>query len=62
MEIGYNLTDIAFLKGFVSGIRVYLSGQNLITIDNLKDFDPESTSDTSYPLNKVYNIGLNITF
>jgi hypothetical protein len=41
IELGYTFTD-AF-KG-VNNLRVYVSGQNLITITDYKGLDPESTS------------------
>jgi TonB-dependent starch-binding outer membrane protein SusC len=59
-ELGYNIPRVNKLG--LSGLRIYVGGLNLITLDKLKDFDPESTSATSYPLNKVYNIGINMTF
>ena len=62
VEIGYNLGNLNSSKYVLSGVRVYFSGLNLLTFDNLKDFDPESTTGTSYPLNKVYNIGIALTF
>jgi hypothetical protein len=46
----------------MEGLRIYVSGLNILTIDKLKDYDPETTSATSYPLNKVYNVGLNLNF
>ncbi|MBK7133511.1 MAG: TonB-dependent receptor [Bacteroidales bacterium] len=59
-EVGYNVPSINKLG--ISGLRIYLNGLNLITLDKIDDFDPESTSATSYPLNKVFNIGVNMTF
>jgi TonB-linked SusC/RagA family outer membrane protein len=61
IEIGYNIPNLG-TKNFLTGIRIFVSGMNLITIDNLKDFDPESSSGTSYPLNRVYNAGLSLNF
>ena len=61
LEVGYNLARIPAIRNLgIEGLRIYLSGLNILTLDNLKDFDPESTSATSYPLNKVYNIGVSI--
>ena len=60
-ELGYIVPN-AIPKLGISGLKIYLNGVNLITLDKLKDFDPESTSATSYPLNKVFNIGVNMTF
>jgi len=63
LELGYNLSSVNFVKQMgVEDFRIYLSGFNLLTFTNMKDFDPESTESTSYPLNRVYNIGLSITF
>lgn len=63
LEFGYNLTKIRSIKEFgLDDLRIYFTGLNLITFDKLNDFDPESTSSTSYPLNKVYNLGVSLTF
>lgn len=45
LEIGYNIPKKIAKKVGVSSIRVYGSGQNLLTFDDLKDFqvDPESS-------------------
>ncbi len=60
-EIGYSLPSLVNKLG-LNGVRIYLSGTNLLTLDKLKNFDPESTSATAYPLNRTLNIGANITF
>ena len=60
-EIGYSLPSFIQKLG-ISGFRVYLNGTNLLTLDKLTDFDPESTSVTSYPLNKTINLGVNVIF
>ena len=46
-------------------IRVYASGQNLVTwTKDMKDFDPEASNDGGefYPQQKVITLGLNVTF
>ena len=60
-EIGYNLPSLINKFG-LSGARIYFNGTNLLTLDKLTDFDPESTRATDYPLNKTFNIGVNVTF
>lgn len=63
LELGYNFSNLpAVEKMGLSDLRIYFSGLNLITFDRLNDFDPESSSSTSYPLNKVYNFGISLTF
>lgn len=55
-------------KLHISALRIFFSGSNLFTWTDVIDFDPEALSTTgnreinTYPLQKVYNIGLNITF
>ncbi len=60
IEIGYNLKSLKLIN---TGLRIYVSGANLITLTKLKDFDPEEESglDIGYPQNKVYNIGISVT-
>jgi len=66
IEIGYNLPADFIEKWGLTGLRVYFSGQNLLTLTKLEDFDPESTfnqtTGTIYPTNKTSNFGLSITF
>ena len=49
---------------FIQNARVYLSGENLLTFDHLKIADPEATDDKQfqYPLQMIFNIGLNLNF
>jgi hypothetical protein len=71
LEIGYNVPSNIIKKLGISGLRVYVSGQNLLTITGMKDFDPESPDNSSssiwvnsevYPLNKTMNFGVSLTF
>ncbi|MDR1780602.1 MAG: TonB-dependent receptor [Tannerella sp.] len=62
LEIGYNVPRSIIKSAGLKALRIYLSGMNLVTFDKIPDFDPETTSPTSYPLNRVYNVGLNLTF
>lgn len=68
IEIGYNFDRRVIEKLHVGGLRLFLNGSNLFTWSDVIDLDPEVLSTTgntelnSYPLQKVYNIGLNITF
>lgn len=60
LEVGYHLPAAWVRKLGLSKLTVFGSGQNVMTFTKVKDFDPETTSATSYPLNKVYNLGINI--
>lgn len=61
VEIGYNLPKKVTDRIGIRGATIYFSGLNLLTLDRLKDFDPESVSNIAYPLNKVFNFGLTVT-
>jgi hypothetical protein len=47
-------------------LRIFANAQNLLTISNMKDFDPEKNlkGDTwyAYPSVKTFTAGLNVTF
>ncbi len=64
VELGYNIPMQAARKIGLYGLRVYLNGYNLLTIDNLKDFDPEDVEAgiTKYPSTRIINLGLNLKF
>ncbi|NDV77987.1 TonB-dependent receptor [Dysgonomonas sp. 511] len=67
IEIGYNL-PLKFLKKYnLQQVRIYAQGLNLLTWDGLKDvdIDPETKSGDGaswYPIQKVFNFGIDITF
>lgn len=64
LEIGYNFPKKWNSAINAKSIRIYANGYNLFTWDKLKfkDWDPEITNNTSYPLLTVFNFGANITF
>ncbi len=65
VEFGYNFNQSDALKKLgISRLRVYLNGYNLLTFDKIKIVDPESLPSGSalYPVMKIYNLGLNVTF
>jgi TonB-linked SusC/RagA family outer membrane protein len=65
VEIGYNL-PIHWINQFgLQNCRIYLSGNNLFLIyDHMKEigYDPEANNPWYYPQQRVYNIGINLTF
>lgn len=61
-EIGYNISNAHMENLGINGLRFYLNGLNLLTFTGLTSFDPESNSINAYPLNKVYNVGMSLTF
>lgn len=65
LELGYNL-PAPICKSFgAQGLRVSVSGSNLLILyDHMKDmgFDPETHDFWYYPLQRVLNFGVNLTF
>ena len=66
LELGYTLpSHLINQTGFFTNLRVYVSGQNLLTYAfSGMSRDPESVSgnSTNYPLLKIMNVGLTLTF
>ncbi len=65
LEIGYSLPNKFLSQIGVRGVRVFVNGYNLFTITGVKYVDPEHPSGTYgylYPLDKLYNVGLNVKF
>jgi len=64
-ELGYTLPGNFLSQIGVKGVRIFTNGYNLFTITNVKYVDPEHPSGTYgylYPLDKIYNVGLNVKF
>ena len=61
LELGYNLPDSILGQGFISNFRLYASGLNLLTFTEFDMTDPEVANRT-YPLQKVWNLGLRVNF
>lgn len=63
LEVGYTLPNKWMGQTPFSMIRLYFTGQNLFNISDFKLWDPEMGGNgLAYPLQRVYNIGLNVTF
>ena len=61
LEFGYTVPERISKKAFIQKCRIYFNALNLVTFSRFKDWDPElSSNGFSYPLQRVYNIGLNI--
>jgi hypothetical protein len=58
-EIGYNLPALWARKIRVSGIRVFVNGENLVTLYGYKGMDPE-VNNVAYPIQRVFNVGINV--
>jgi len=67
LQLGYSLPSSMVQKAGMSKVRLFVSGQNLLTLTKMTTlFDPETIGGNSrgnvYPLTKVYSFGLNVTF
>ncbi len=63
VEIGVSLPDKVINKIKLSNLRFYMSGTNLLTFSKFKLWDPEMAGNgLGYPIQKVYNIGFQVSF
>ncbi|MCF0175687.1 MAG: TonB-dependent receptor, partial [Bacteroidales bacterium] len=68
-ELSYTMSGLSSMKkAGISSCKFYISGYNLLTLfSELEkiDIDPEGMTsgyDNKYPNNRIYNIGVNLTF
>lgn len=60
--VGYSLPKTTLNKYKIQRLRFFIQGENLLTFTPLiKSFDPETLNNMTYPINKKYSIGLNLT-
>ncbi|GCB33376.1 SusC/RagA family TonB-linked outer membrane protein [Bacteroides faecalis] len=63
VEMGYTFSDKILKKLHMTNLRIYASGLNLLTFSKFKEWDIEMGGNGfNYPIQAVYNIGLNIGF
>ena len=63
LEFGYSFPKDRVQKLYLENARLYLSGTNLLTFSKFKLWDPEMAGNgLGYPIQKVINIGLQISF
>lgn len=66
LMLGYSLPAAALSKTrFISGIRLYLQAQNLLTFTKFSGLDPEGVGNiymAQYPMSRQFTFGLDITF
>ena len=62
ITVGYTLPKSVTRKIGMSGVRFYISADNVHTWNNLrtKMIDPEQNDFSSYPLMKTYSAGVSI--
>jgi hypothetical protein len=63
VEIGYSFPKKWLERVSMQGLRLYLNGSNLFVLSAFKMWDPEMAGNgLAYPLQRVFNIGVNIDF
>lgn len=63
LEVGYTIPKNLLKKLYVENLRIYVNALNPITWSHFKLWDPEQAGQGfSYPIQKVYNIGINLNF
>lgn len=62
VSLGYTVPARISSKVRMKNLRVYVSGQNVLTFSKLKFTDPETTGEQGYPLQKVYLVGFTTSF
>ena len=66
VELGYQLPSSVLRKVNIKQLRLYVNGQNLLSIDKLGKYnlDPEvvDAGVTGYPMMRSFNIGINMKF
>jgi TonB-linked SusC/RagA family outer membrane protein len=61
MEIGYNITALKRIN--MQNTRIYFSMENVFSVSSFKLWDPEmGTSGMGYPLNRRFNVGIQLSF
>lgn len=63
VELGYSIPKGWSRALLMDNLRLYFSGINLLTLSKFKLWDPEMAGNgLGYPVQKVYNVGLQISF
>ncbi|WP_338358527.1 TonB-dependent receptor [Yeosuana marina] len=71
IQVGYNFQQAFLNKLGMAGLRIYLSGQNLLTITNYSGLDPDvqgngilerGVDNGNWPASRIFSVGLNVEF
>lgn len=65
VTLSYTLPSSLLQKAKIQGLKVYLSGKNLLTISNWDGWDPETGDGWyrwTYPVMKSYSLGVSFSF
>lgn len=60
-SLGYTVPANISSKVKMKNLRIYVTGQNIVTFGKLKFTDPETTGEQGYPIQKTFLVGFNTT-
>ena len=62
-EFGYTIPNKGLNRLHIDNFRIYISGVNLLTLSRFRLWDVEMGGDgLGYPLQRVYNLGVQLSF
>ncbi len=63
LEFGFSIPKKKVEDIGIKQLRIYFSGTNLFVLSKFKLWDPEMAGEgLGYPIQKVYNVGLQVSF
>ncbi|MES1249759.1 MAG: hypothetical protein ABUL46_03700, partial [Chitinophaga rupis] len=62
LSLTYRFSHNLIQKWRLSGLSIYVAGQNLLTVSKYGDLDPENMSAGRMPPLRVYTGGINVNF
>jgi hypothetical protein len=61
-SLGYTVPAALSSRLRMKNLRVYVTGQNILTFGKLKFTDPETTGEQGYPIQKTFLVGFSTSF
>ena len=61
-QLGYTLPETLTRKAWMQQLRIFVSGENLLTLTSYPGIDPEKGSSISHPLMRQVTVGAQVTF
>jgi len=62
LNLGYTIPSSFVKRIGINSLQVYAQATNLFLLTKFKDYDPELSGVTNYPLTKSFTLGLNVKF
>ena len=65
IQLGYTIPKSVIDKVKMKSVRVFVSGENVLTVSKFPGLDPERVNSgnyLAYPQNRTYTFGINVQF